>query len=90
MVGIIVKLRVIASRRESPKDRAPYLKDRRARRLRLMPAGQAVAEAVPIWRNLHAALETARSDPNHLRSELNLLSRSDSQSASPGNVRDDV
>jgi hypothetical protein len=31
---------------------------------------------VPIWRNLHAAIEKPLSDPDHLRSELNLLSRS--------------
>ncbi|BCH28261.1 MarR family transcriptional regulator [Mesorhizobium sp. L-8-10] len=54
--------------------------DRRTRLLRLTPAGRAVlAEAVPIWRHLHAAIETTLSDPDHLRSELNLLSGSDSQ-----------
>jgi DNA-binding MarR family transcriptional regulator len=59
--------------------------DRRARLLRLTPAGRAVlAEAVPIWRHHHAAIETALSDPNHLRSELNLLSRSDSQDGVAG------
>lgn len=52
--------------------------DRRARLLRLTPAGRAVlAKAVPIWRHLHAAIEKPLSDPDHLRSELNLLSRSD-------------
>lgn len=57
---------------------APDPTDRRARLLRLTPVGRAVlAEAVPIWRHLHAAIETALSDPDHLRSELNLLSRSD-------------
>jgi hypothetical protein len=55
-------------------DTAPDLKDRRARLLWLTPAGRAVlAEAVPIWRHLHAAIETALSDPNHLRSNCALL-----------------
>jgi DNA-binding MarR family transcriptional regulator len=54
--------------------------DGRARLLRLTSAGRTVlAKAVPIWRHLHAEIETALSDPDHLRSELNLLSRSDSQ-----------
>lgn len=52
--------------------------DRRARLLRLTPAGRAVlAEAMPIWRHLHAKIETALSDPGHVRSELSILSRSD-------------
>ncbi|MER8482074.1 MarR family winged helix-turn-helix transcriptional regulator [Mesorhizobium sp. M1322] len=59
-------------------DTVPDPTDRRARLLRLTPAGRAVlADAVPIWRHLHATIETALSDPNHLRSELSLLSRSD-------------
>jgi DNA-binding MarR family transcriptional regulator len=62
---------------------ASDLTDRRARLLRLTPAGR-VAEAAPIWRHLHAAIETMLSDPNHLRSELNLLSRSDSQGGVAG------
>lgn len=50
--------------------------DRRIRLLRLTPAGRAVLfEAVPIWRHVHAAIEAELSDPDHLRSELNLLSR---------------
>jgi DNA-binding MarR family transcriptional regulator len=54
--------------------------DKRARLLRLTPAGRAVlAEAVPIWRHLHAAIDKPLSDPDHLRSELRLLSRSDDQ-----------
>jgi DNA-binding MarR family transcriptional regulator len=64
---------------------APDPTDRRARLLRLTPAGRAVlAEAAPIWRHLHAAIETALSDPNHLRSELDLLSISDSQDGVAG------
>lgn len=64
---------------------APDLTDRRTRLLRLTPAGWAVlAEAVPIWRHLHAAIETALSDPDRLRSELNLLSRSHSQDGVAG------
>lgn len=52
--------------------------DSRARLLRLTPAGRAVlTKAVPIWRHLHAVIETALSDGDHLRSELNLLSTSE-------------
>lgn len=52
-------------------------KDARARLLRLTPAGRAVlAEATPIWRHLHAEIEKELSDPDRLRSELNMLSRS--------------
>lgn len=55
-------------------------KDRRSRLLRLTSAGRAVlADAVPIWRHLHAAIETTLSDPDHLRSELIVLSRSDAR-----------
>lgn len=55
-------------------------KDRRSRLLRLTSAGRAVlADAVPIWRHVHAAIETTLSDPDHLRSELILLSRSDAR-----------
>lgn len=54
--------------------------DARARLLRLTAAGRAVlARAMPIWRHLHAEVETALSDPDHLRSELNLISRYDNQ-----------
>ncbi|WP_394893364.1 MarR family winged helix-turn-helix transcriptional regulator [Mesorhizobium sp. AaZ16] len=68
---------------------APDPTDRRARLLRLTPAGRAVlAEAAPIWRHLHAAIETALSDPDHLRSELNLLSRSDSQDGVAGSCQE--
>lgn len=50
--------------------------DRRARLLRLTPAGHEVlAEAVPIWRHAHAAIEQGLPDPDRLRAELNLLSR---------------
>jgi DNA-binding MarR family transcriptional regulator len=59
--------------------------DGRARLLRLTPAGRAVlAEAVPIWKDVHAAIETALSDPDRLRSELNRLSGSDNQDAEAG------
>lgn len=58
----------------------PDPKDRRARLLRLTQAGRAVlAQATPIWRHLHREIEKVLSDPDHLRSELNLLSRYDSQ-----------
>lgn len=59
--------------------------DKRARLLRLTPAGRSVlAEALPIWRRLHAAIETTLSDPDHLRAELNALSRSDHQDGAAG------
>jgi DNA-binding MarR family transcriptional regulator len=59
--------------------------DKRARLLRLTPAGRAVlAEAVPIWRHLHAAIEKSLSDPDHMRFELNLLSRSDDRNGVSG------
>ena len=49
--------------------------DKRVRLLLLTPAGRAVlAEAVPIWRELHAAIEAELSDPDRLRSELHLIS----------------
>ena len=52
--------------------------DRRARLLTLTPAGRSVlAEAVPIWRHVHARIESALPDPHRLRSELGLLSLSD-------------
>ncbi|MGL4288079.1 MAG: MarR family winged helix-turn-helix transcriptional regulator [Phreatobacter sp.] len=53
-------------------------KDRRARLLRLTPAGRtALAGALPIWRHLHAAIESQLSDADRLRSELSLVSRPD-------------
>jgi len=52
--------------------------DRRARLLRLTPAGRAVlAEVVPIWKRLHAAMESELSDADNLRAELHRLSHSD-------------
>jgi DNA-binding MarR family transcriptional regulator len=64
---------------------APDPKDRRARLLQLKPAGRAaLAKATPIWKRLHATIETALSDPDHLRSELNLLSASDNQGSDVG------
>jgi DNA-binding MarR family transcriptional regulator len=51
--------------------------DARARLLRLTPAGRAVlAKAVPIWLHLHAEIERELSDPDGLRAELNILSKS--------------
>lgn len=59
--------------------------DKRARLLRLTPAGRAVlAEAVPIWKHVHASIETALSDPDRLRSDLMLLARPDSQDGIAG------
>jgi DNA-binding MarR family transcriptional regulator len=51
--------------------------DRRSRRLRLTPAGRAaLAAAVPVWRQTHAAMERLleRSDPDQLRADLRALS----------------
>lgn len=54
--------------------------DRRARLLRLTPAGRTVlADAVPIWRAVHAAMEAALPDADRLRADLNRLSRSGDQ-----------
>jgi DNA-binding MarR family transcriptional regulator len=51
-------------------------KDKRMRLLRLTPAGRVVlVEAAPIWKHVHAQIEAALSDPDRLRSELNLLCR---------------
>ncbi|HVC55299.1 MAG TPA: MarR family winged helix-turn-helix transcriptional regulator [Stellaceae bacterium] len=51
--------------------------DRRSRRLRLTPGGQALlARAVPVWEATHAAIEALlpRRNPEHLRSDLRVLS----------------
>lgn len=59
--------------------------DRRARLLRLTPAGRAVlAAAVPIWRDHHAAIEATLPDANQLRADLNRLSRSDGEDCIAG------
>jgi DNA-binding MarR family transcriptional regulator len=50
--------------------------DKRGRRLTLTPRGRALlAEALPIWENEHALLDTllAPSDPQRLRSDLKSL-----------------
>jgi len=53
----------------------PDPKDKRARLLRLTPAGRSVlVAAMPIWTRVHAALEGALKDPEGLRHELNRLS----------------
>lgn len=50
--------------------------DRRVRLLSLTSAGKVVlAEAVPIWKQLHAAIEIELPDPSRLRSDLALLSQ---------------
>lgn len=52
--------------------------DGRARLLRLTPAGRAVlAAAVPIWKQVHAAIEVALPNPDGLRVDLMRLSRPD-------------
>lgn len=53
--------------------------DRRSRLLHLTDKGQKVlAHAVPVWRELHAAIEERLSDlePDNLRGALNSLARS--------------
>ena len=55
---------------------APDPGDKRARLLQLLPAGRAVlAEAVPIWREMHARMEADLADANRLRADLSRLSR---------------
>jgi len=50
--------------------------DKRVRLLSLTPAGRAVlAEALPIWKRLHAEIETELQDPGRLRADLVQLSR---------------
>ncbi|SCM76834.1 Transcriptional regulator, MarR family [uncultured Pleomorphomonas sp.] len=52
--------------------------DKRARLLRLTPAGRAVlAGAVPIWKAVHASIEATLSDPHRLRADLMVLSGPD-------------
>ncbi|PWW04582.1 MarR family transcriptional regulator [Hoeflea marina] len=59
--------------------------DRRVRLMRLTPAGRSVlAAAVPIWRKLHAEIETTLSDPERLRSDLNGLSEAGGQGGGGG------
>lgn len=51
--------------------------DRRARLLRLTPAGREIlGRAVPIWREVHGRVEAESRDPGQLRAELVLLSGS--------------
>lgn len=57
--------------------------DKRARLLHLTPAGRAVlTDAVPIWKAVHAEIETGLSDPGKLRSELMVLSWSSDEAGS--------
>lgn len=49
----------------------PDPSDRRARRLVLTEAGrEKLAEALPIWRTTHAAMQQGLEDPDRLRREL--------------------
>jgi DNA-binding MarR family transcriptional regulator len=60
--------------------------DRRSRLLHLTDKGLSVlASAVPIWRDLHAAIEAelAEVEPDRLRGALNGLSRSKPPGSSP-------
>lgn len=53
-------------------------KDRRARLLRLTPAGLALlAEALPIWASVHAAIEAGLPEPERLRADLVRISDPD-------------
>lgn len=57
-------------------DTAPNPADKRARLLRLTDAGRAVlAEATPIWRQVHGDIEAGLSDPGHLRADLVRLAK---------------
>jgi DNA-binding MarR family transcriptional regulator len=59
--------------------------DKRARLLRLTPAGRAIlADAVPIWRQLHAQIEAELPDPDRLRSDLNSIAGMDKQPGGAG------
>lgn len=50
--------------------------DRRSRRLALTDDGRRLlAQAVPIWRDAHAEIETRLNDPDRLRAELVALLR---------------
>jgi DNA-binding MarR family transcriptional regulator len=63
--------------------------DKRSRRLRLTPAGGALlGAAVPVWAEIHAAVELhlARTDPDELRRDLRALSVQEAGAAS-GNMR---
>ncbi|MBI5132159.1 MAG: winged helix-turn-helix transcriptional regulator [Rhodopseudomonas palustris] len=52
--------------------------DRRARLLQLTAAGRKVLiAAVPIWTQLHAAIEAELADADRLRADLNALARLD-------------
>lgn len=52
------------------------LHDRRARRLRLTPDGlNVLKEATPVWKQIHTDIEKNLTNPEYLRSELNLLSQ---------------
>jgi DNA-binding MarR family transcriptional regulator len=63
-----------------PAERAGWLsviedaKDRRGRRLVLLPEGKRlIARAVPVWRSVHDELDADLADPAQLRRDLNAL-----------------
>ncbi|MBS1166411.1 MAG: transcriptional regulator, MarR family [Proteobacteria bacterium] len=59
--------------------------DKRARLLRLTPAGREVlTNAVPIWKAVHAEIETGLTDPHQLRAELLVLSRPEGEGGAAG------
>lgn len=65
-------------------------RDRRARLLRLTPAGRAIlARALPIWRQVNAALEASLSAPDRLRAELKRISVPDDRNSVTGRRRGD-
>ncbi len=53
----------------------PDPSDRRTHRLALTPSGRALlAQAVPVWRQTHAAIEAPLAGPDRLRADLRALS----------------
>lgn len=56
----------------------PDPKDRRSKRLSLTADGRTIlAQAAPIWKQLHAAIESELASPHQLRAELGVLSRAE-------------
>jgi DNA-binding MarR family transcriptional regulator len=56
--------------------------DKRVKLLRLTPEGrEALTNAVPIWKAVHAEIETGLADPDQLRAELMVLSKPEESGA---------
>ena len=59
--------------------------DKRAKLLRLTPAGREVlTNALPIWKAVHAEIETGLADPDKLRAELMVLSKPEGEGGAAG------